>query len=228
MSQKRVKSRKLVYSLLILNAFCVILTFSLYLAFSPLVNSQESTRLSTGPISTTDEAIKIGMPIVDQYIEENNRTITTVEATLRNSTQPYWFIQVEFEGIESRGYHDQSSGYEVSVWADSSEILQHGPIWHNSPSATDENTKNTVARAIEIAIPIAEEYIEENNRTITTMVEASLTNHTDSRPLWQIDVKFEPVKNGDYRDVQHWIDAYTVSIWADTCEIRSHSARGWY
>lgn len=228
LGEKRAKSKKLVYGLVILVS-SIILTFSLCLAFSPIVNSQKSNILSTSPVSTDDEAIRIALPIVEQYIEENNRTITTVEATVRNSTQPYWFIEVGFEAMESRGYHDRSSAYEVSVWADTGEIWHHGPIWYNawrnSPSASDENIKITVDEAIEIAMPIAEEYARENNRTITTMIEASLSNYADSRPSWQIDVKFEAVEE---LGVQHWIDAYQVSVWADTGEIHSHNEQGWY
>ena len=228
LGEKRAKNKKLVYGLVIIVS-SIILTFSLCLAFSPIVTSQESNKLSTSPISTDDEAIRIAVPIVERYAEENNRTITTVEAMLRDSSQPYWFVEAVLEPIDGRGYHERSVAYQVSIMADNGELWHHGPIWNNawqnsSIWTMDKNIIN-VDKAIEIAIPIAEDYAKENNRTITTMVEASLSNYADSRPSWQIDIKFEPV---DELGVQHWIDAYQVSVWGDTGEIQSHNERGWY
>ena len=233
MGQKKT-TRKLVYGLGILVAFSMIFTFSLCLAFSPVANNQESTKTPADLVSTTDDAITIAMPIVEQYAEENNRTITTAEATFRNSTQPYWLVEVGLEVMETKAYHDRSGAYEVSIRADTGTVQHHGPIWvnarSNSISASDENITITVEQAIELAMPLAEEYAQENNRTITTMVEASLSNYVDSRPSWQIDIKFEAVQKGAeyWKNVQYWIDAYQVLVWADTGDIKSCSERGWY
>lgn len=153
------KSKKLIYGLAILVS-SIILTVSLYGAFNPIGTSQESNISSPSSVSTDDDAIRIALPIVEESIEENNRTITNVEAILRNFTQPYWFIVARFEVVESKGYHDRSGAYEVTVWADTGEIWHHGPIWinawRNSPGTSDENIKITVDEAIGIAMPIAE------------------------------------------------------------------------
>jgi hypothetical protein len=232
LGEKRAKSKRLIFGLLLLLAFSVILTVSLGLALSSTGNSQESNILSTDPVSTTDDANRIAMPAIEQYAEENNRTITTVEATLRNSTRFYWFIEAGFEAVEGKGYHERSCAYQVSVWEDTGEIWHQGPIWQNAwrnVSVSDNLIKIPVDEAIAIALPVSEQYAKENNRTITT-VEASLSNYVDSRPSWHINIKFEAVKNGEHywKDAQYWIDAYQVSVWADTGDIQSHNERGWY
>ena len=188
--------------------------YSYIITVSPSISESylkiQTDVVTNGLVSTADQALEIAMPIVEQYAKENNRTITTVEATLRQSS--HWFIEVGFEAVEGKGYHDRSGAYQVSMWADSGEIWHHGPIWHNAwrnVSASDEFIKLTVNEAIASALPIAEQYAQENNRTITTMVGASLSNYADSRPSWLIDVKFETIKSigaEPWRDAQYWID----------------------
>lgn len=109
--------------------------------------------------------------------------------------------------------------------------MAFSPVANNQESTkTPADLFSTTDDAITIAMPIVEQYAEENNRTITTMVEASLSNYVDSRPSWQIDIKFDAIQRGEehLKDVQYWIDAYQVSVWADTGEIKSHNVRGWY
>jgi hypothetical protein len=233
LDKKKAKNKRL-FGLLLLLACSVTLTVAVGLALSSPDNNQEPDILSTDSISTSDDANKIAIPIIEQYAEENNRTITTVDATLRDSThRSYWFILADFEATEGKGYHERSCAYQVSVWKDTGEIWHQGPIWQNAwrnVSASDNPIKIPMDEAIATALPVSEQYAKENNRTLTSMIETSLSNYADSRPSWHINIKFEPVKNGEqyWKDAQYWIDAYQVSIWADTGEIQSHNERGWY
>ena len=63
------KSKKLIYGLAILVS-SIILTVSLYGAFNPIGTSQESNILSPSSVSTDDDAIRIALPIVEEYIED--------------------------------------------------------------------------------------------------------------------------------------------------------------
>ncbi len=244
MGKKRTKNKKLVYGLVILVS-SIILIFSLWIALSPIVTSQEANMASTSSISTDDEAINIALPIVDQYTEENNRTITNVEATLRNSTQPYWVVEATFDPIERIGDHNRTYAYQVLVRADTAEIWHHGTLSTAINFTSFADVKITLDEAIRIAMPVVEQYAKEYNRTITPAIEAWLSDDSggrwnpdwnpDSRPIWCIVLGFEAVtweQYDQYPDNEHgaqpWIDGYEMYVWADTGEIQSHLPRGHY
>jgi hypothetical protein len=81
----------------------------------------------------------------------------------------------------------------------------------------------TKTHAIDLALPIAQAYAQENNRTITTV--NSNIFYVDSRPTWQIDIHFEPIHTHEKAIQGHpyGIYAYCVAIWGDTGEIRHHN-----
>ena len=106
-------------------------------------------------------------------------------------------------------------------------------------SASDGNSlaevKITADEAGKIAMPLAEQYAKENgNRTITPMVEASLSDrqkyNPDSGPVWCINVNFEYISLEVYQELglPYWIDGYYIEVLADTGEIRSHNVQGHY
>ena len=87
---------------------------------------------------TADEAVKIAMPLAEQYAKENgNRTITPmVEALLSDrqkynpDSRPVWSINVNFEYISLEVYQELGlpywiDGYYIEVWADTGEIRDH-------------------------------------------------------------------------------------------------------
>jgi hypothetical protein len=133
--EKRGKSKKRAYVLLMLTVFsCVSLTV-FALAFNPTGNGQKAP----SQVSTAGEAITIAMPTVEQYAKENNRTITTVEATFSDSSppstslgeiandtlsRPHWGIEVGFEPVNDIdvGIQYWIYGYYIEVWADTGEI----------------------------------------------------------------------------------------------------------
>jgi heme/copper-type cytochrome/quinol oxidase subunit 3 len=69
LGKKRTKNKKLVYGLVILVS-SIILIFSLWIALSPIVTSQEANMASTSSISTDDEAINSVCLVTS--IQENN------------------------------------------------------------------------------------------------------------------------------------------------------------
>jgi len=238
------KSKKLIYGLAILVS-SIILTVSLYGAFNPIGTSQESNILSPSSVSTDDDAIRIALPIVEEYIEENNRTITNVEAILRNSTQPYWFVEAAFEPVEGRGTHDRTYAYQILVRPDTAEIWYHGTLSTVINFTSFPEVKIAADEAIRIAMPVVEQYAEEYNRTITPIVQARLSDDSggrwnpdwnpDSRPIWSIGLGFEAVTWEQYQQYQDkeyraqpWVDGYVVYVWADTGEIHSHLPQGHY
>jgi hypothetical protein len=72
--------------------------YSYIITVSPSISEsylekQKELATTKGLVSTAIQAIDIAMPIVEGYVEENNRTITTVEATLKQSFPPHWFMR---------------------------------------------------------------------------------------------------------------------------------------
>lgn len=77
------------------------------------------------------------------------------------------------------------------------------------PVLTDE-------QAIKIAMPSIEQYASENNRTIKS-VNATFYNSTSTKgAAWEVFARFDLVREPA---AQHWINGYTVSIWANNGEI---------
>jgi hypothetical protein len=236
LDEKKVKSKKSVWSLFMLIVFSVILAVSLCLAFNPIGDIQNSNALSAGLLSasdgrslvevkiTADEAVKIAIPFAEQFAQENNLTITnTAEPSLINDDRPEWYIEVEFEAVTGRGHLDYINAYQIAVWADTGEIWYHGRL--STVNLSVAEVKITADEAVKIAMPLVEQHAKETNRTITTVVEAWVSDrfnwkNPDSRPIWTIIVRFE----GTMFDRE----GYSVQIWADTGEICSHEPWGVY
>jgi hypothetical protein len=88
------------------------------------------------------------------------------------------------------------------------------------PPLLSDCVVSTKERAVEIALPFAQEYAQENNRTITTA--GSDVFYIDSRPCWDVGITFEAIKPAEkeLHSDQYFISGYSVSIWGDTGEIR--------
>jgi uncharacterized protein YpmB len=206
--------------------FTVIIITALYLVLSSANNMQ-----SNGPISTEKQAIKIALPLVKAFTKENNLATTTTKATFIESTNnPYWFVEIGLNTKENTDPNVKRYAYTVAIWADTGKIYHHGPmqitIGPKAPNdSREENVKITLDKAIEIALPLAQAYAQENNRIITTITSSC---YLDSRSCWCFDINFEAIKSDkiDSSGGQYWIIGYQVSVWADTGEIQSHNVAG--
>jgi hypothetical protein len=140
------KANKRVYALFIITVFSFVSLIGAFWVFNPSDNSQESNAVS---VSTAEEAVTIAMPLVEQYANENNRTITTVEATFSDSShphrllgeiendtihRPHWEVEIEFKLLNDidTGVQYWIHGYYVEVWADTGEIRHHNEQGHYS------------------------------------------------------------------------------------------------
>jgi hypothetical protein len=94
--------------------------------------------LSEGSISA-EQFFKMAIPYISQYVIENNRTVTEIEASFgmySTSLRPVWEITAYFSGSvleEPNGgcFNPELShvfGYTVEIWADTGEILSHQEI----------------------------------------------------------------------------------------------------
>ena len=206
----------------------VILCMSL---FGPIIKRQGSnSMLPAGNVSSEIKAVEIALPLAQAYVQENNRTILSTEVTLRVADRSYWLVEFETTVIEKPGGgYPRVNVYEVTVWADTGEIYHHGIVWISGSrdgSNGREAFKISVDQAIEIALPFAQMYAQENNRVITTKVSVD-AGYVNSRPGWQVDIFFEPIAY-DKHSVQYYIYGYAVLIWGDTGEIRHHGEQGSY
>ncbi|MDR2204520.1 MAG: hypothetical protein LBE76_09580 [Nitrososphaerota archaeon] len=140
------------------------------------------------------------------------------------------FNAIESEGYQSPSYlYEVNYVYEVTIWADTGEIYHHGiMILNTRPNDSSDmaEIRIPVDQAFEIALPFAQAYAQENNRTITTNVSV-YAGYVNSRPSLQIDIYFEPIAY-DQHSVQYYIHSYAVTIWGDTGEIRHHGEQGYY
>jgi flagellar basal body-associated protein FliL len=83
---------------------------------------------------------------------------------------------------------------------------------------------STKEQAVEIALPFAQVYAQENNRIITVV--ACNVVYFDSRPSWTVGVTFKVVEKANNALIgQYYVFGYTVSIWADTGEIQQNEAQ---
>lgn len=222
-----VKNKKIAIPIIILLVISVALCLGLG---SILSNSQTSNTQPKSIVYGKETAIEIALPFAQAYAQEYNRTLTTTKATLRETDRPYWFIEIGLETVENpeSKYHLKTPGYEVTVWADTGEIYHQCVI----PPYSEQDFKISLEKAIEIAYPITQVYAQNNNRTIATTV-TGWAGYVDSRPCWQIDINFETM-SGDEKALHlvhghpYGIQAYAVTIWGDTGEVRSQNEQGYY
>lgn len=102
-------------------------------------------------------------------------------------------------------------------------IFGGSTIGNNQGSNTRPNGfVSTENQAVEIALPLAQTYAQENNRTTTTLTS---TCYLDTRPSWDVIINFEVIETekGEPISEQCGISGYYIGIWADTGEIRTHS-----
>ncbi|MCL2135666.1 MAG: hypothetical protein FWH37_09030 [Candidatus Bathyarchaeota archaeon] len=194
---------------------------------STMGNSQDSNTQPISPVSTENQAIEIALPLAQTYAQENNFAITATKATFIEATNSYWFVEVEFKIMEYTHSKIERVGYEVAVWADTGKIyhqgfMQIGIDTQVPDGSSEENVKITLDKAIEIALPLAQVYAQENNRTPTTL---SSNCYFDARPCWDIIVNFEVMEKetGEPFSEQYGVCGYYICIWADTGEIQSYS-----
>ena len=101
--------------------------YSYIITVSPSISESylktQTDVVTEGPISTAERAIEIAMPIVEQYAEENNRTIKTVTAKFHNSSEvANWKVVALFDLVKGAGLQDWIDGYSVLIKADNGEI----------------------------------------------------------------------------------------------------------
>jgi hypothetical protein len=141
----KVKRRKLFFSSI---AFivCAVLIGSTVTALtflsSPKATVDQQCSLPEGCISA-DEAIQIATPYINQYANENNRTIIDVKATFNfvpdfacersdnsSALYPIWGVEASFEKITYNSWPPSGNyyfiGYSVTIWADTAQIQSHG------------------------------------------------------------------------------------------------------
>jgi hypothetical protein len=112
----------------------------------------EATPNSTNQsvLLTKDEALKIAMPLIEQYASENGRAISSVNATfcpsirdiygsrtdnptpfqpIHDQSYPQWTVEAYFEPIKDSSIPENTiihtsevSGYCVLIWADNGQI----------------------------------------------------------------------------------------------------------
>jgi len=228
-----VKNKKIAIPVIILLVISVALCLCLGSILSNSQTHQKEHKSNTQPKSIVygkEPAIEIALPFAQTYAQEYNRTLTTTKATLRETDRPYWFIEIGLETVENpeSKYHLKTSGYEVTVWADTGEIYHQCAI----PPYSEQDFKISLEKAIEIAYPLTQVYAQNNNRTIATTV-TGWAGYVDSRPCWQIDISFETM-NGDAKALHlvrghpYGNQAYAVSIWGDTGKVLSQNVQGYY
>jgi hypothetical protein len=75
------------------------------------------------PVSTAGQAIKIAMPRIEAYAEENHRTVKTVTAKFHNFSEgANWEVVALFDLVKGAGLQDWIDGYSVLIKADTGEI----------------------------------------------------------------------------------------------------------
>jgi hypothetical protein len=172
-----VRSRKLLFGLIAM-ALSIIFVFSAAVAFSSLTASpslsasplpsassvsspipspssydivvNQAGTLPNGCISSS-QAMQIAKPYIDQYVTENNCTITGIEVNFNEAykdafhektsqplnypddyapSYPVWFVFVSFDSTPEKGSflsygYDGIIGYSVGIWADNSQVFCH-------------------------------------------------------------------------------------------------------
>jgi hypothetical protein len=194
---------------------------------STIGNNQGSNTRPNGFVSTENQAVEIALPLAQAYAQEYNLAITTTKATFIESNNPYWFVEIEFQVKEWEHSRIEKAAYEIAVWADTGKIYHHGSMQvivgsEAQNGSSEENVKITLDKAVEIALPLAQTYAQENNRTTTTLTS---TCYLDTRPSWDVIINFEVIETekGEPISEQCGISGYYIGIWADTGEIRTHS-----
>jgi len=241
--------------ILILAILLTVVITTICLFLGSIFSIQSSNTQPNGPVSTDEQAIKIAIPLAKTCAKEKNYTITTPKATFRESTRPYWVVEIEFKTIENKDQqspsilifdlNQQSSifnatkdenyqnpsylyTYEVTIWADTGEIYHHGIMTFRTLHDDLNDVEEfgiSVDQAFELALPFVQVYAQENNRTITTNV-CIYAGYVNSRPTWIIEMNFETINDKQKHDVQYYIYGYAVLIWGDTGEIRDHGVQG--
>ena len=128
--------------------------------------------------------------------------------------------------IECKGYYvphtDTPYSYIITV---SPSISESYLSTQTGVDVVTEGSISTAGQAIKIAMLSIDQYTAENNRTVKT-VNATFYNATSTRgAAWEVVAIFDLVSG---TGAQHWIDGYTVSIWADSGEIYYANERGYY
>ena len=78
---------------------------------------------TNGSVSTAGQAVKIAIPNIEQYAEENNRTIKTITAKFHNSPEgANWEVVAIFDLVKGAGLQDWIDGYSVLIKANNGEI----------------------------------------------------------------------------------------------------------
>jgi hypothetical protein len=143
-----VKSRKLFLSLMAIiicvTIVCGTVTALTFLSTTPsqgpLININQPDTLPQGCISS-DQAIQIAMPYINQYLSEHNKTLTNIQVTFHDSYKdwegqkgnsslwyPVWFVETNFPFPQFGDPNtDYVVSYSVGIWADSGQVMCEGP-----------------------------------------------------------------------------------------------------
>jgi hypothetical protein len=174
-----VRSRKLLFSLIAI-VICVIFVCGTVTALTALSTSPENPKIMESSISTptptpspkimenpqitvnqqgalpggcisSDQALQIALPYINQYVAERNLTIKGIEAKFNEAykdafhektgqslsypddyapSYPVWFVLVSFDSTPEKGSflsygYGGIIGYSVGIWADNSQVFCH-------------------------------------------------------------------------------------------------------
>ena len=151
MADVRVKSKKSIFalaSIILVVCLCLSVYFSLGLGG---IQAQESTDVQATPspspiplvdetenstLITEEEALALAMPLIEQYAQDNNRSISGVKAIFKQNvadlegirTGSAWFVGAYFDQVSLTMDNGKGNpgywihGYSVCIWADTSQI----------------------------------------------------------------------------------------------------------
>ncbi len=131
------------------------------------------------------------------------------------------------------------SSLGLSAKQESIEISSQPPVIFNTedddndifsptPSATDA-TLITQEEALQIATPLIDQYVTENNRTITEVMVEFYQNSTDACPTWDIHWNFKSLNMSvptQADNLQYYIIGYFVRINALNGEVLYANEQG--
>jgi hypothetical protein len=115
----------------------VVAVFLIALALTAVAIGYYWVNMNNPKLLSKDQALSIGMPLIQKYAQENNRTIQSVNATLSNKTQnPQWNIMAHFvwtnpnitlNGTLRNDPQAYVYGFDVLIKADNGQVFYSGP-----------------------------------------------------------------------------------------------------
>ncbi|HEX9262660.1 MAG TPA: VCBS repeat-containing protein, partial [Candidatus Bathyarchaeia archaeon] len=84
------------------------------------VDNSTASQNASKSLITKEAALKIAMPVIEQYAQENGRTITAVNATFE-AAEPEWNVSAGFVSVQASA-QTTVVGYNVLIEADTGKI----------------------------------------------------------------------------------------------------------